>query len=68
MKWQQVINARTAREKQANRPAAETTPAAKSRRRTTPVETTDAVPDREAAPLVPASGMAKVKRRERQPR
>jgi hypothetical protein len=65
---QQVINARTAREKQANRPATEATPAAKSRRRAATVEVEDGVPEREAAPLVPASGMAKVKRRERQHR
>ncbi len=63
---QQVINARSAREKQANRPA-EPSPAARSRRRTT-AATGDGVPEREAAPLVPASGMAKVKRRERQHR
>jgi hypothetical protein len=66
---QQVINARTAREKQANRPESETpSPAAKSRRRTTAVVVDDGEPDRDVAPLVPASGMAKVKRRERQHR
>jgi hypothetical protein len=65
---QQVINARTAKEKQANQPTAEATPAAKSRRRTTTAEVGHGVPEREAAPLVPASGMAKVKRRERQHR
>ena len=64
---QQVINARTAKEKQANRPT-EPTPAAKSRRRTATVAVEDGLPERDAAPLVPASGMAKVKRRERQHR
>jgi hypothetical protein len=64
----QVIKARAAREKQASRPATEPTPAAKSRRRTTTTEAADDLPGREAAPLVPASGMAKVKRRERQHR
>jgi hypothetical protein len=62
-----VINARTAKEKQANRPA-ETTAAAKGRRRATTTESEHGLPEREAAPLVPASGMAKVKRRERQHR
>lgn len=66
---QQVIAARTERERLARRRStdAEKAPSGKGRRRTPNPEPTpeDA---RDLSPLVPASGMAKVKRRERQGR
>lgn len=67
---QQVINARTERERLARRRSPETSETAaspKGRRRATTPEP-DAGGERELSPLVPASGMAKVKRRERQSR
>jgi hypothetical protein len=67
---QQVINARTEKERLARRRTTDTTEAAPSgrgrRRAATPEP--DAGEERELSPLVPASGMAKVKRRERQSR
>ncbi|MCA1725008.1 MAG: NERD domain-containing protein, partial [Thermomicrobia bacterium] len=66
---QQVIAARTERERLARRrsPDAETAPSGKGRRRNaTPEPPVGEARDR--SPLVPASGMAKVKRRERQGR
>jgi hypothetical protein len=67
---QQVINARTERERLARRrtPATEkeAAPSGKGRRRNAPPEPTEEA--RDLSPLVPASGMAKVKRRERQSR
>lgn len=66
---QQVIAARTERERLARRRStdAEKAPSGKGRRRTT---TAESPPEdaRDLSPLVPASGMAKVKRRERQGR
>lgn len=67
---QQVINARTEKERLARRRSpdtSETATSSKGRRRTVTSEP-DAGEERELSPLVPASGMAKVKRRERQSR
>lgn len=68
---QQVIKARTERERMARRrsPDAEkeAAPSSKGRRRNAPAEPA-AEEARDLSPLVPASGMAKVKRRERQSR
>jgi len=66
---QQVIAARTEKERLARRrsPEKEAAPSGKGRRRTaTPEPATEDT--RDLSPLVPASGMAKVKRRERQSR
>jgi hypothetical protein len=66
---QQVIAARTERERLARRRSTETeaAPSGKGRRRTATPEPA-AEEARDLSPLVPASGMAKVKRRERQGR
>jgi len=66
---QQVINARTERERLSRRRSseAETTPSTKGRRRNATPEPA-AEDARDLSPLVPTSGMAKVKRRERQSR
>jgi len=66
---QQVIKARTEKERLARRrsPEAEAAPSGKGRRRNATPEPA-AAEARERSPLVPASGMAKVKRRERQGR
>jgi len=70
---QLVINARTERERRANARSTggdgKTAAASprRGRRRTAATETAEVVA-RDLAPLVPASGMAKVKRRERQSR
>ena len=66
---QQVIAARTERERLARRRStdAEKAPVGKGRRRTAAPEPTDE-DARDVSPLVPTSGMAKVKRRERQSR
>jgi len=66
---QQIINARTERERLARRRSTETdaAPSGKKRRRTATPEPV-AEDTRDLSPLVPSSGMAKVKRRERQSR
>jgi len=66
---QQVIAARTERERLARRRSTDTdaAPSGKGRRRTATPEPV-AEDTRDLSPLVPSSGMAKVKRRERQSR
>jgi hypothetical protein len=64
-----VINARPERERLARRRSTDTetaAPSGKGRRRNAPPEPTEEA--RDLSPLVPTSGMAKVKRRERQGR